>query len=485
MPPGMTGANPFKNVGNVYEVEKMKEMEAEKKKNDPFAAYDRSKKGDPFAGFEAGGGSGEKAGADKAWQSERQKLAEWEKGGEIKEKPAAKLDHLAGFMGKDTGARMSGAAEAAAGIAERALEVRQEGGPFVVSNPVFDDHAASQFVCDACHKKVERKEFTDEQLMKLGDCIDERKEKSKLARLHWNKRTEEEDEGPWKGMMVRLHENGFGFVYTPELYARHDRDVYLHSRFVERFLGGARSVKDELEERGWVEGDWGKSRQNFARVQYLLDITPEGKLMAKDATKIELVCKQCERRRAMRKKAEEMNVAKAAAAVVASGMQAGPTLCRPVQKDFDPQAKLTSVLGSIRHKLGLPAPGTPNALPTPAIRGMAGQTSITMHSKMHGGSAVPDLLKKADGAGAHSEMKGTAAPRKALEERKTSGGLGSLPASYHTARVPPSTPAQTLQSPAPPPPPVPRPPAFGRGGGFAPAGRGTGFKVAGGPITEV
>lgn len=325
----------------------------------------------------------------------------------------AGLSHLAGFLKKEEApAKVAeGAAEAAAATA--IFAAGQRTGPFVIPDPIFEDHDSAEFNCDGCAKMMVRTEFTEEQLMKLSDCKEERakraQENAARGRFHVKKNGGEE-EGPWKAMLVRLHANGFGFMYNPELYARHNRDVYLSSTKVQHFMGGATAVKDVMEDRGWVEGDFGKSKQNFCRVQFLLEITPEGKLMAKDSHKIELICKMCERRRAARAKREQDNLAQVAAAVKQSGIGGAPSLARPAVKGFDPQAKLTNVIGSLRAKLGLPQPGAAGALPVPQIPGMVlGQASGKQFSATN-----TDILKKAEVALMHGQKKAAPPPRPAL-----------------------------------------------------------------------
>eukprot|EP00660_Eupelagonema_oceanica_P015200 gene15200-14706_t len=42
-------------------------------------------------------------------------------------------------------------------------------------------------------------------------------------------------------MLVRLHEKGYGFLECPQLFAKHDRDVFIQSALVEQLMGGPRA----------------------------------------------------------------------------------------------------------------------------------------------------------------------------------------------------------------------------------------------------
>lgn len=93
--------------------------------------------------------------------------------------------------------------------------------------------------------------------------------------------------------------------------------------------------------------------------------------------RLKLVCKVCEKKQQMtlqRRQMEIQDIANQAGAMT-------PSMARPAQKGFNPQAALQSALGNVRLALGIPAPNAPGALPTPALRGMC--STQVLHSEMY------------------------------------------------------------------------------------------------------
>lgn len=126
---------------------------------------------------------------------------------------------------------------------------------YQVTNPAFDDHAAAEFVCDGCRQSRHRHQYAQQQLRKLGDVYPSQRPQGA--------------EGPYRGMLVRLHEKGYGFIECPQLFAIHSRDVFIQSALVEQLIGGPRAVQLAIEEQGTdYRFGWGKSKANFGRVEF-------------------------------------------------------------------------------------------------------------------------------------------------------------------------------------------------------------------------
>lgn len=347
---GLSGGNPFKDATDKQAQEVLERRQKEAPK-DPFADAEDE---DPFTACLSAPGP-TAAGAKDAWTQEREKLEGWERGGAA---PAAKADartqlsHLQGFLPDKAAASATGSAAAAAAAGSKREMQLTRGARYVVQNPMFDDADADQIVCDGCKKEKAREDYSDEALSLLGDCTERASEN-----------------GPWRGMLVRIHDRGFGFIWSPPLSAKFGRDVFLHAGVVERVLGGRiqarQAIEEKLEQLSRDDcGSFGQTKRPYCRLQFNAQFMPNGEatIVAREPVqKLYVECRQCEQRRRMRALQKAESEKKAMAAIVA------PTVNPASQKGFDPKQRLASVLGNLRGTLGLPQPGAANSMAAPRM----------------------------------------------------------------------------------------------------------------------
>lgn len=316
----------------------------------------------------------DKAVIDADWDKERQKLMQWEQTGQL---PEAKLPHLTPLIGKVevTEGKPSAAEDALNDAAESAAEAAQKkkeraqkllaDHKYQVENPAFEDHANAEFACDGCKTTRARHQYTKQQLRKLGDVEPEQRPPGA--------------EGPYRGMLIRLHEKGYGFIECPQLFAIHNRDVFIQSALVEQLMGGPRAVQIAIEDKGTeYRFGWGKSRANFGRVEFFTEIKSNMQVVAKAPVgKLKLVCKFCEKRQQQLLQRRQMEINE----IANQAGQPAPSMAKPLHPGFNPQAALQSALGSYRGAVGLPAPNAPGAVKTPALRGLC--STQVVHSEMY------------------------------------------------------------------------------------------------------
>lgn len=376
MAAGLLATNPFKSADPFQVDGSRAEQEKGPERRDPFCGgyplVDKGEKpraaADPFLASLAkpapdpfAGALGEK----DEWTRERGKLAQWEGGGEVPKGP--QLQHLSGFLGKDTkdpfGVAAPGSAAAAAKAAERAAPAPEPEQPRAPTGrePAFADIDSSEFVCDTCRNRTPRSSFSEEQLAQLWDPI--RKEGAPTPKTVGRSGTGNRG-GPYRGMVVRVHDKGFGFVECLQLTDKvTGDDVFIAQRMLERVLGGAMAVQqtiqlklEALEAGGF--SNFRQSRACIARVQFWVSKSPDMKLCAEEPMyRFYLRCKKCEMQAKMQKKPTTVEDIILAAQPKPAQKMSGP---------IDAQASINNLLSKMRSDIGRPQPGAKNS--KPAIR---------------------------------------------------------------------------------------------------------------------
>eukprot|EP01062_Namystynia_karyoxenos_P022585 TRINITY_DN18670_c0_g1_i1.p1 TRINITY_DN18670_c0_g1~~TRINITY_DN18670_c0_g1_i1.p1 ORF type:complete len:283 (+),score=83.98 TRINITY_DN18670_c0_g1_i1:88-936(+) len=231
-------------------------------------------------------------------------------------------------------------------------------GWYEIPNPAFEDAMNPTFRCDSCHKERKREDYFPDQLNKMSDCPELRKDPPTI-------------EGPWRGQLVRAHLRGFGFIACKaygEVYVDQDgkgSDVFVLPSLVERLVGTRHIAQDLVK-----ESETADLIPYNIRCQFTVAQQGDAKPGVKDCTRIYIYCKECIRQR---QEAQQLKALRAA--------NGGATV-------FEPRStKVTNMLAKMHSSLGIPVSTT--GLPLPM--GPGGRQPVTSTTAALRASGKPGL----------------------------------------------------------------------------------------------